>query len=220
MPKGSTKPKLSPGVTFGWRHGAKRAHFLVSVRQLLPQRSLWASHCKSLHGFCHRFPDALTIIATVLMHREWTAVSVDREPTPIREIVARTPLARRCLFSPWSTPRRLRYHRHCSCFLWKADCKPRDGKARCSSFSFWPLRCLRRFSLALPNGLVQSEVLLAAMVLAIASFAYTLTLSSRPTNPICVVCVLSGATIGADLTLLPAFCTAHVKDRPKRGSGI
>jgi GPH family glycoside/pentoside/hexuronide:cation symporter len=48
-------------------------------------------------------------------------------------------------------------------------------------------------------------VLLSAMALAIASFAGVLSLSEGQVVAFAVICVASGATIGADLTLLPAL---------------
>jgi glycoside/pentoside/hexuronide:cation symporter, GPH family len=47
--------------------------------------------------------------------------------------------------------------------------------------------------------------LLAAMVLAIASFLWTLTLGSGDLIPFALICAASGAALGADLTLLPAL---------------
>lgn len=47
--------------------------------------------------------------------------------------------------------------------------------------------------------------LLAAMVLAIASFLWTLTLGTGDLIPFALICAASGAALGADLTLLPAI---------------
>ena len=47
--------------------------------------------------------------------------------------------------------------------------------------------------------------LLAAMVLAIASFLWTLTLGTGDLVPFALICAASGAALGADLTLLPAI---------------
>jgi len=63
--------------------------------------------------------------------------------------------------------------------------------------------------------------LIAAMILAVASFAYTLTLSPGDVIPFAVICVLSGATIGADLTLLPAmFAKRMAAISPNGGQGF
>jgi GPH family glycoside/pentoside/hexuronide:cation symporter len=47
--------------------------------------------------------------------------------------------------------------------------------------------------------------LLAAMILAIASFLWTLTLGTGDLIPFALICAASGAALGADLTLLPAI---------------
>lgn len=53
-------------------------------------------------------------------------------------------------------------------------------------------------------------VLLVAMVLAIAAFAGALTLGPGDWAAFAVICALSGATLGADLTLLPAVFAARM----------
>ena len=64
-------------------------------------------------------------------------------------------------------------------------------------------------------------VLLAAMVLAVAAFAGVLTLGPGDTTAFAVICVLSGATIGADLTLLPAlFARRMARIAPNGGAGF
>ena len=65
------------------------------------------------------------------------------------------------------------------------------------------------------------RVLLAAMVLAILSFGGTLTLGAGDAAAFAVICVLSGATIGADLTLLPAmFARRMATVAPNGGQGF
>jgi glycoside/pentoside/hexuronide:cation symporter, GPH family len=64
-------------------------------------------------------------------------------------------------------------------------------------------------------------VLLSAMVLAIASFAGVLTLGPGDVALFAVICVLSGATIGADLTLMPAlFARRMAAISPNGGQGF
>lgn len=64
-------------------------------------------------------------------------------------------------------------------------------------------------------------VLLAAMVLAIATFGGTLFLGTGDVWPFAAICVLSGAAIGADLTLLPAlFARRMSKVAPNGGQGF
>ena len=74
---------------------------------------------------------------------------------------------------------------------------------------------------ALARRFAPKPVLIAAMILAVASFAYTLTLSPGDVIPFAVICVLSGATIGADLTLLPAmFAKRMAAISPNGGQGF
>ncbi len=74
---------------------------------------------------------------------------------------------------------------------------------------------------ALAQRFGEKPVLLTAMVLAVASFGYTFTLSTGDVIPFAVICVLSGASIGADLTLLPAmFAKRMAVISPNGGQGF
>ena len=64
-------------------------------------------------------------------------------------------------------------------------------------------------------------VLLCAMVLAIAAFGGALTLGPGDWIAFAVICVLSGATLGADLTLLPAvFANRMARISPSAAEGF
>ena len=59
------------------------------------------------------------------------------------------------------------------------------------------------------------RVLLLGMVLAIAAFAFAITLGAGDTIPFAIICIASGAALGADMTLLPAiFATRMAKIAP------
>jgi GPH family glycoside/pentoside/hexuronide:cation symporter len=74
---------------------------------------------------------------------------------------------------------------------------------------------------ALARRFGEKPVLLCAMVLAVAAFGWTLTLGAGDVTAFAVICVLSGATIGADLTLLPAmFAKRMAKIAPNGGQGF
>lgn len=74
---------------------------------------------------------------------------------------------------------------------------------------------------ALAQRYDEKRVLMAAMILAVAAFAFTLTLGRGDAVPFAVICVLSGATIGADLTLLPAmFARRMAAISPNGGQGF
>lgn len=63
--------------------------------------------------------------------------------------------------------------------------------------------------------------LLVAMVLAVLSFATVLLLGEGDIAAFAVICVVSGATIGADLTLLPALFARRMADiSPNGGQGF
>ena len=66
-------------------------------------------------------------------------------------------------------------------------------------------------------------VLLLAMVSAIASFAFALTLGSGGAGAFAVICVISGFAIGADLTLMPALFArrmAQISPSGTQGFGL
>jgi GPH family glycoside/pentoside/hexuronide:cation symporter len=74
---------------------------------------------------------------------------------------------------------------------------------------------------ALARRFGPKRVLLAAMALAVMSFGYTLRLGAGDQVAFAVVCVLSGASIGADLTLLPAmFARRMATVSPNGGQGF
>jgi len=65
------------------------------------------------------------------------------------------------------------------------------------------------------------RVLLAAMVLSIVTFLFVLTLGPGDILLFAVICVITGATIGADLTLLPAlFARRMAEVSPNAGQGF
>ena len=67
----------------------------------------------------------------------------------------------------------------------------------------------------------EKRVLLGAMVLAIASFIVVLGLGPGDTTLFALVCLASGATIGADLVLLPAlFARRMARVAPNAGQGF
>lgn len=55
------------------------------------------------------------------------------------------------------------------------------------------------------------RVLIAGMILSIAAFAFAVTLGAGDTVAFAVICVASGAALGADMTLLPAIFSARME---------
>ena len=162
----------------------------------------------------------LVVLATIFMHREWTAQSVESDPTSIKEIIA-DPTARRLLILALVNATPLAVSSTLFLFFvesrlqapgWEGPLLVLFFLAAAASSPVWS-RLAQRFG--------AKRVLLVAMVLAVASFAYTLTLSSGQQIQFAIVCVLSGATIGADLTLLPAlFAKRMAKVSPNGGQGF
>lgn len=158
-------------------------------------------------------------IATLWMWREWTGRTV-HEPAPIRQILS-DKLTRRLLLLALvnATPLAV------SSTLFLFYVESRLGAAG------WEGPLLVLFFLAaavsspvwskLAQRYGEKPVLLTAMVLAVASFGYTFTLGTGDEIQFAVVCVLSGATIGADLTLLPAmFARRMARVSPNGGQGF
>lgn len=74
---------------------------------------------------------------------------------------------------------------------------------------------------ALARGFGAKRVLLGAMVLAIVSFAFALTLGTGDIALFALICAASGAALGADLTLLPAMFAARMaRIAPNAGQGF
>ncbi|RYG91205.1 sugar:cation symporter [Loktanella sp. IMCC34160] len=162
---------------------------------------------------------AVTAVAAILMAPEW-ADDLHHDPTPIGTILS-DPLARRLLLLALinATPVAV----SSTLFLFfvesRLDAPGWEG----------PLLVLFFLSAALSaplwSRLAQTfgtrPVLLSAMGLAIASFGGTLLLGPGDAPVFALICVLSGATIGADLTLLPAaFARRMAAISPQGGQGF
>ena len=145
----------------------------------------------------------LTLIAAVFMWPEWKG-RVNQEPSQIGEII-RDKTARKLLILALinATPLAV----SSTLFLFYVESKLGavgwEGALLVLFFLAAAISSPMWSALARRHG--AKPVLLCAMILAVASFAYTLTLSPGDVIPFAVICVLSGATIGADLTLLPAM---------------
>lgn len=162
---------------------------------------------------------ALAMLAAIVMWPEWKG-RIDRAPSQIRDILA-DGTARKLLLLALvnATPLAV----SSTLFLFYVESKLQAAG--------WEGGLLVLFFLAaalssplwswLARRFAPKPVLLCAMCLAVASFGYTLTLSSGDVIPFAIVCVLSGATIGADLTLLPAmFAKRMAAISPNGGQGF
>ena len=162
---------------------------------------------------------ALTLIAAFFMWPEWKE-RVSQEPSQIGEII-RDNTARKLLILALVNATPLAVSSTLFLFYvesklgavgWEGPLLVLFFLAAALSSPLWSALA-RRFS--------PKPVLIAAMILAVASFAYTLTLSPGDVIPFAIICVLSGATIGADLTLLPAmFAKRMAAISPNGGQGF
>jgi GPH family glycoside/pentoside/hexuronide:cation symporter len=163
---------------------------------------------------------AATAIAAWVMWREWTPAPTEQDPTPIGTMIA-DPIARRLLILALinATPLAV------SSTLFLFFVESRLGGAG------WEGALLVLFFLAaaLSSPVWSASagrygakpVLLSAMVLAVASFGWALTLGNGDIMAFAIICVLSGATIGADLTLLPAMFAKRMSIiSPNGGQGF
>lgn len=163
---------------------------------------------------------AITIMATTFMHAQWTASPTHTDPTPIKTILSdaitrkllilalinATPLAVSSTLFLFFVESRL------GAVGWEGPLLVLFFLAAALSAPLWS-RLAQRYG--------AKRVLLTAMVLAVAAFCYTLTLSQGQHIQFAIVCVLSGATIGADLTLLPAlFARRMAEVSPNGGQGF
>ena len=162
---------------------------------------------------------ALTAAAALWMWPEWTA-RVEHEPAPIRAILS-DKLARRLLLLALVNATPLAVSSTLFLFYVESRLQAPGWEG--------PLLVLFFLAAALSAPLWSwaaqrvgtRRALLAAMVLAILSFGYAVTLGPGDQIQFAVICVLSGATIGADLTLLPAaFARRMATVSPNGGQGF
>ena len=162
---------------------------------------------------------AATAAAVIWMWPEWTA-RVQTDPTPIRAILSDRQ-ARRLLLLALVNATPLAVSSTLFLFYvesalgapgWEGPLLVLFFLAAAASSFVWS-RLAGRFG--------EKPVLLAAMILAILSFGYTYTLDTGDVILFAIVCVLSGATIGADLTLLPALFAKRMSSiAPNGGQGF
>ena len=163
---------------------------------------------------------AATVVATSFMWREWTPVPDGQDPTPIHVILA-DPLARRLLILALVNAAPLAVSSTLFLFYvesrlggvgWEGPLLVLFFLAAAVSSSVWS---------AMANRFGAKPVLMMAMIIAIAAFGWTLTLGVGDMVAFAVICVFSGATIGADLTLFPAlFAKRMAEIAPNGGQGF
>jgi GPH family glycoside/pentoside/hexuronide:cation symporter len=162
---------------------------------------------------------ALTLIAAFFMWPEWKG-RVSQEPSQIGEII-RDNTARKLLILALVNATPLAVSSTLFLFYVESKLGAVGWEGALLVLFFLAAAISSPIWSALARRFGAKPVLLCAMVLAVASFAYTLTLSPGDVIPFAVICVLSGATIGADLTLLPAmFAKRMAAISPNGGQGF
>lgn len=162
---------------------------------------------------------ALTVIAAFFMWPEWKG-RVTQDPSQIREII-RDNTARKLLILALVNATPLAVSSTLFLFYVESKLGAVGWEGALLVLFFLAAAVSSPFWSALARRFGPKPVLIAAMLLAVASFAYTLTLSPGDVIPFAIICVLSGATIGADLTLLPAmFAKRMAAISPNGGQGF
>ena len=161
----------------------------------------------------------LTFIAAIIMWPEWKG-RVDQGPTPIGTIVT-DQTARKLLILALVNATPLAVSSTLFLFYVESKLGAPGWEGGLLVLFFLAAAISSPFWSALARRFHPKPILIAAMCLAVASFGYTLTLSPGDVIPFAVICVLSGATIGADLTLLPAmFAKRMAVISPNGGQGF
>lgn len=162
----------------------------------------------------------VVLLAALAMAPEWRASATAREPVPMRTILAdRSAFRLLALALVNATPLAV----SSTLFLFfvesRLDAPGWEGPllvvfflAAAASAPFWSWAAARYGT---------RRVLLSAMVLSIVAFLYVVTLGPGDAVAFAVICVITGATIGADLTLLPAlFARRMAEISPNAGQGF
>ncbi|MBR2575441.1 MAG: MFS transporter [Loktanella sp.] len=161
----------------------------------------------------------VTLVAAFFMWPEWKG-RVAQEPSQIRDILA-DPIARRLLVLALVNATPLAVSSTLFLFYVESRLGAPGWEGALLVLFFLAAALSSPAWSALARRFGEKRVLLAAMTLAIASFGYTLTLSMGDVIPFAIICVLSGATIGADLTLMPAmFAKRMAAISPTGGQGF
>lgn len=162
----------------------------------------------------------VTLLAALAMAPEWRGPVETETPTPIRTIIA-DPLARRLLILALVNATPLAVSSTLFLFFVDSRLDAQGWEGPLLVLFFLAAAVSAPMWSALAQRFGTKRVLLAAMVLAVASFGVTLTLGAGDQATFAVICILSGATIGADLTLLPAmFARRMAKVSPSGGQGF
>lgn len=162
---------------------------------------------------------AATITATLFMWPEWTGRTT-AEPANIRDIL-RDQLTRRLLILALVNATPLAVSSTMFLFFVETRLEAVGWEGPLLVLFFLAAALSAPLWSALASRFGEKRVLLVAMILAVLSFGFAATLGAGDVTLFAAICVLSGATIGADLTLLPAmFARRMAQVSPNGGQGF
>lgn len=169
-------------------------------------------------GFAVGFA-VLTLAALWAMNPEWSTRGL--APSTGFSAVLRDPLARRLLLIAMVNAAPVAVSSTLFLFFVESRLEAPGFEGPLLLIFFLSAAVAAPFWGALAERFGPRNVLLTAMVLAIAAFALTLTLGPGDWVLFAVICVASGATLGADLTLLPAiFASRMSRISPSASEGF
>jgi len=143
-------------------------------------------------------------VATIFMWREWTYAARQRCATSISAILS-DPLARRLLVLAFVNAAPLAVSSTLFLFFVESRIAAPSWEGPLLVLFFMSAAISAPFWSMIAKRLGTKRVLLSAMVLAVLAFGWAFTLTTGDIFAFAIVCVFSGATIGADLTLIPAL---------------
>ncbi len=162
---------------------------------------------------------AVTLIAALLMMQEW-GQTAQSEPTPIRQIL-KDKTARRLLILALVNATPLAVSSTLFLFFVESRLDAPGWEGPLLVVFFLAAAISAPIWSGLAGKFGAKPTLIFAMVVAVVSFGFVLLLDQGDVWFFVVICVVSGATIGADLTLLPAMFARRMAElAPNGGQGF
>ncbi len=146
----------------------------------------------------------LALLAAYAMRREWSASGV-AGPSGFREVLSDRIAIRLLLIALVNADPGRGHLDPVPVLCRKPSGRAGVGGAAVAAVLPCRRRCRPRSGARRPARTVRRHVLLAGMVLSIVSFAFAFTLGAGDTVAFALICLASGAALGADMTLLPAI---------------
>jgi GPH family glycoside/pentoside/hexuronide:cation symporter len=183
----------------GWREtGALLGVCAAAMAPTLLSSTMEAPYAAFAFGFA-----VMAIIASAAMASEWRPVEAEK-PTPIRTILS-DKIARRLLILALVNATPLAVSSTLFLFFVESRLNAPGWEGGLLVLFFLSAAISAPVWSTLSDKYGARPVLLSAMVVAILSFAFTATLGAGDVTFFAIICIISGATIGADLVILPAM---------------